>query len=288
MESVYRLRSFTAAANEHFVSQPSITIAIRKIEEELGCTLVNRDKKPVTFTNDGEFFMKHVYNILKVINDAELAMKSRLNSNYEYLSIAIASTAGDWLLPQIYSKFHKLYPNCELNITEGTNRDMMKHLLYEEIDLVYSAISSNINPSIFNVIPLSSCTICFLVNKNNPLAKATKLSINDIRNEKILTFPSGSLILSIIDEMARNNHIVLDYQHLSHVSVMETLVNQNYGIATIIRDQQSLPIQDENCICMELTPPVIMKKGFIIKKEHQITPAMEKMIDFVKTISGTI
>jgi DNA-binding transcriptional LysR family regulator len=70
LEAVYRLRNFTKAANEQFVSQSSLSEAILRLEEEMGAKLINRDVKPIEFTPSGEVFMKYVYPLLNIVRTA--------------------------------------------------------------------------------------------------------------------------------------------------------------------------------------------------------------------------
>ena len=65
LEAIYRLKSYTKAAEELFISQPSLSNAIHALEKELGVSLIDRSRQPLRFTFEGERFMWHVYKILE-------------------------------------------------------------------------------------------------------------------------------------------------------------------------------------------------------------------------------
>lgn len=63
LEAIYRLKSYTKAAEELFISQPSLSNAIHSLEKELGVSLIDRSRQPLRFTFEGERFMWHVYSV---------------------------------------------------------------------------------------------------------------------------------------------------------------------------------------------------------------------------------
>ena len=110
LETIYRLRSFSKAAEAHFISQPSISNAIQKLETELGVLLIDRNAKPLVFTPEGVRFMSHVYTILNAVEEAQKDMREISSLNRQQLKMAIHSILVDWIFTQIFSDFQERYP----------------------------------------------------------------------------------------------------------------------------------------------------------------------------------
>lgn len=284
LDSIYRLRSFTKAAEEHYISQPSISNAIQKLENELGVILIRRNEKPLAFTEDGERFMCHVSNILEAVDDAIQDMKSRSCLLEQTLHLAWASTLGDCLLPRIYTQFHESYPQCQVLLWEQTLHNILTLLTADQIDLAYALIPENYDPNTLEVIPLQFCEMRVLLSKDHPLASHKQLSLTMLRNEKILTFPSGSLIRTKLEEKFKELHIVPNLYPVNQVAVMENLVSENYGITLLAVDEINSITNNKNIVLLPLKEPITFLKGFILKRGCRRTVPMKQMISFVENV----
>lgn len=284
LESIYRLHSFTKAADEHFISQPSISNAIQKLEAELNVRLINRTEKPLTFTEDGERFMCHVYNILNALEDAVQDMKYRSDLKEQTLYLAWASTLGDCLLPMIFTEFHELYPQFQIMLCEQTIQRILDQLLDGRIDLAYALIPELYDAELLETIPLQVCEMYVLLSREHPLASCEQISLGMLKNEKILTFPPGSLIRTKLEEKFKELHIVPTLHTVNQVTVIETLVSQNYGVTLLAVDEMNSVMKNPNIVLRPLKEPVTFSKGFILKRGQHRTLSMNRLINFVQNV----
>lgn len=284
LESIYRLHSFTKAADEHYISQPSISNAIQKLESELNVRLINRNEKPLTFTEEGERFMCHVYNILDALKDAVQDMQSRSAAKEHTLRLAWASTMGDCLLPMLFTEFHDLYPQYQLMLCEQTMHDILANLLDGTLDLAYALIPEYYDSSQLETIPLSLREMSVLLSKDHPLASCSQISLQMLKNEKILTFPSGSLIRTKIEEKFRELHIVPNLYTVNQITVMETLVSQNYAVTMLVIDEMNSVTDNPNIVLRPLKDRVTFLKGFILKRGYHQTVSMKHLITYVRNV----
>ena len=136
LEAIYRLKSYTKAAEELFISQPSLSNAIHALEKELGVSLIDRSRQPLRFTFEGERFMWHVYKILECVREAEedIAEMSE-RKKHSLMLIWPSITANDYILPKIYTDFHRQYPIYNVVVQDATIQSTMTRLLSEEVDL---------------------------------------------------------------------------------------------------------------------------------------------------------
>lgn len=95
--AVARLKNYTRAADEMYVSQPTISVSIQKLEEELGTKLIIRDNKKVILTHEGEIFLAHTEKLLGDAKNLQELIKDMAMNKKRILKMAFPSTVGSWL-----------------------------------------------------------------------------------------------------------------------------------------------------------------------------------------------
>lgn len=95
--AVSKYKNYTKAANRLHVSQPTISLAIQKLEGELGLRLLERDNKSITLTEEGVIFLERSEKILREMEQLGKIMEDLKPPAKEHLKIAFPSTVGSWL-----------------------------------------------------------------------------------------------------------------------------------------------------------------------------------------------
>ena len=124
---VYKTRSFSKAAANLYISQPSLSATIKKIEARLGTPIFDRSTSPIMLTECGEKYIHYVEHLMDMENEFE----NYLN-DFEALSNLFAS----YVLPPLLSGFMGKYPSIEVKMTESTTGDLEKQLFSGSLDLV--------------------------------------------------------------------------------------------------------------------------------------------------------
>ncbi len=284
LEAIYRLRSFSKAAEEHFISQPSISNAIQKLELELGVVLINRNSKPLIFTPEGVRFMSHVYNILNAVDDAVRDMQELSSAQRQTLKIAIHSTLGDWVPTKILSDFRDRFPMYQVELYELPNQEMLEQLVSEEIDLAYTLIPDNCDLEQFTTIPVQTCELYVLLPKNHPLEHYERIPLNMLKSERLITFPPGSLIYSRLDRDFSQLHIVPHFQTLNQIRIIQGLVEQNHGVSFVTVDEMSSLSDTSTYSIRPLQEPIHFLKGFILKRGHRPSNAANSIMAYIQGV----
>ncbi|MBQ7319955.1 MAG: LysR family transcriptional regulator [Clostridia bacterium] len=134
--AVYKEKSFTAAAAKLYVSQPCLSAAIKKIEQQIGRPLFERRTGDLTPTRIGYEYLACAQKIMEI----EAAFSQKLDdiNNMKAGDIRIGGTnyVCSYVLPLIVSEFSKLYPNVEISIYEANSVELEKMLQGDKIDLI--------------------------------------------------------------------------------------------------------------------------------------------------------
>ncbi len=133
---VWREKSFSKAASRMYISQPSLSAKIKRIEEKLGAEIFDRSTSPLGLTEFGQVYI----DAIREVNGIERRVESRINDmnmlRSGELSIGASNVFAAYVLPPIIAKFKKKFPKVKINLTEGNTATLEKQLSSNEIDIV--------------------------------------------------------------------------------------------------------------------------------------------------------
>lgn len=133
---VYKERSFTKAAQNLFISQPSLSARIKKIENELGAPLFDRSTAPLKLTDVGETYISSIEQIMEI----EQRMTSYLNNIRSLktgsISIGTSTLFAAYVLPPLITEFKKKYPEIHIQVIEGNTISLEDMIEKNDLDFV--------------------------------------------------------------------------------------------------------------------------------------------------------
>ena len=181
--AVAKYGNFTTAAENCFVTQPTLSMQIQKLEEELGVTIFNRKKKPVMPTPIGE----QIITQAKLIVDESSRIMDIVEQQKGYIGgvfrLGIIPTIMPTLLPMFLKAFLKKYPNIQLTIMELTTNEIINKLIDGQLDAGIAATPLE-NPDIIEKVLYYEPFVGFISEDHRLFEKKTitedDLDINDI------------------------------------------------------------------------------------------------------------
>jgi len=182
-------RHFGKAAAKCFVSQPTLSAQLKKLEGCLGAPLIERQPKNVTLTEMGERVVERARRMLSD-SDAiiDLAKHSRdpLAGN---LRVALIPTIGPYLLPIVASQFRKQLPRLKLLLNEYQTEPLLEHLKSGTVDVGILALPIDVDGLVARVLYDEPFTVA--MPANHPLAARTSVKLQDLAHEKLLLLEDG-------------------------------------------------------------------------------------------------
>ena len=133
--AVAELKSFTGAAGALYLTQPAISWQIKALEEEMGLNLFSRRDKQLELTEAGERFYQSCQQILSLYKRTEEDMAKYRGLSCGSLHIGASTIPGEYILPQLITRFTDLYPGLDISISIGGTGNIIKQLLHGNIDL---------------------------------------------------------------------------------------------------------------------------------------------------------
>ncbi len=180
---------FGQAADRCHVSQPTLSIAVKKLEQELGVDLFERSKNKVSMTPTGELVIAQAQRVLEEasrIQDIAASGKDQLNSP---LRVGAIFTIGPYLFPQFIPRLRELTPNMPLVVEESYTATLRKRLRNGDLDVIIIALPFT-EPDVVTQ-PLYTEPFVVLMPDNHPLARRKAIRAGDLDNENVLMLGEG-------------------------------------------------------------------------------------------------
>ena len=133
-------RHFGRAADACFVSQPTLSTQLKKLEEELGVTLIERTNRQVMLTPVGEDVVARAQRVLRDVEDLVQAAAEHADPFGGSFRLGVIPTVAPYLLPKILTPMRKAFPNLEIQLTEGQTATISSMLSEGALEAVILAL----------------------------------------------------------------------------------------------------------------------------------------------------
>lgn len=279
--AVNRYKNYTKAAQELHVSQPTISVAIQKLEDELGIKLMERDNKGIRITGAGEIFLAKGEKVLDEIRDLEEIMEDLKPSGKKHLKAAFPSTVGSWLWKVLLRKFPKEYPDIELELSDLGTMDIVTLLKQEELEVGYGVIDL-IHDGEIESRAIRGGELKMIVSCSHPFASQPMISIDMLENEPIIMYRMGSTYTErlLLENMKRAGvHPSLRY--VREQSTVFDMVAQECGIAAVLDDQVSAIRDNPKITAKRFARPIEFETGLMWNRNKYLSGSARKFIDFI-------
>ncbi|MBQ7266532.1 MAG: LysR family transcriptional regulator [Firmicutes bacterium] len=188
-QTVVRLGSFTAAAEEHFISQSAISQQIKALETELGVTLLKRKKRSFTLTQAGEYFYKKSLVLVADYDNILRELQKVSGNSGEYLRVGLLKGYSGKEFNSAVSEFTVKFPDVTVKVIHG-NHDMLYALLRSgDIDIVLNDQRRAFSDEYINIL-LDIREYYVEISSNNPIAQLKEVEIGDLKNIPLILLSS--------------------------------------------------------------------------------------------------
>lgn len=156
--------SFTKAANHLHISQPALSIAIKKLEDKLNFVIFDRHTKPVTLTSAGQIIYSYIEEVMLLESNTRAALDDIDSLNHGHLRIGGTQYFTAFILPEIIVGFKKKYPGVKIDFVEASSAKLHELLMDNKVDLIFSV--KNLSPVKFSLFKSLSDYLFIAVPKN--------------------------------------------------------------------------------------------------------------------------
>jgi LysR family hydrogen peroxide-inducible transcriptional activator len=182
-------RHFGRAAEACFVSQPTLSTQLKKLEEHLNVTLIERSNRQVILTPVGAAVVAQAQRVLRDVDDLQRIAEEHRDPLGGDLRVGIIPTVAPYLLPRILPIIRREFPKVSIKLNEGQTRVIMKMLGDGELDAAILALPV-VEEHVVQT-KLYSEPFYFAVSKQHPKAGKKSVSLDDLADEQVLLLEDG-------------------------------------------------------------------------------------------------
>jgi len=227
-------RSFVTAADKCFVTQPTLSMQVQKLEELLSVKIFDRSKQPVSPTEIGTQIIAQARIILQESGKIKELISSQQQDVLGELRIGVIPTVAPYLLPEVISSMLEKYPELKLLIWEYTTEDIIHHLKTGVLDC--GILATPLSDPNITEIPLYYENFVSYISKNSKLYKKKAVDAEDLNDENIWLLNEGhcmrNQVLNICRSTKNNRLQGLEY-NTGSVETLVRMVDLNGG-ATLL------------------------------------------------------
>jgi len=201
--AVAEYKNFTLAAEKCFVTQPTLSMQIQKIEEELSIIIFDRSKKPIQLTDIGQKIVNQAKNIVNEadrIKDIVEQQKGFIGGEFR---LGIIPTIMPTLLPMFLSNFIKKYPKVKLIIEELNTDEIILRLKNGHLDAAIAA--TPLEEEKLKEVVLYFEPFVAYIPENHAIASKTEIEVSDLNVDEILLLQDGHCFRDGILNLCKNN-----------------------------------------------------------------------------------
>ncbi|MFB1049806.1 LysR family transcriptional regulator [Paraliobacillus sp. JSM ZJ581] len=182
--------NFTKTAEKLLISQPSVSLHIKNLENTFDTQLLDRSRKGFRLTPTGQILYHRSKQLLSIYNNAKQEIVSHHHTVSGSLTIGASFTIGEYILPSLLIELQEAYPNLTLEAIIGNTEEIVRSVKLFQVDI--GLIEGQTNEKDIEVYPFMEDQLYFVASADHALAKKEKLSIRALDNQFWITREKGS------------------------------------------------------------------------------------------------
>ena len=274
--SVSRHLNFTRAGEELHVSQPSISVRIATLQDELGSKLFDRIGKRVVLTEAGKVLVPYATKVIAALDDARHAITDLQGLQRGSLSIGASTTPGMYIVPMIIAEFKQLYPKIEVQLRIRDTRGIAGAIAANEFD--FGFVGGHLVGDELEVVTWRTDKIVLIVAPNHEFARRQRLKVTDLTREHFVLREAGSATGATIAGKLEEKGIQLNpIGEMENPESIKRAVQSGLGIAFISSFAVETELKNRTLMAVRVHGLEIERELKIVyrKDKHLSKAAME-------------
>ncbi|MBI4662497.1 MAG: LysR family transcriptional regulator [Verrucomicrobia bacterium] len=224
--------SFTQTAKKLFLSQSAISHAMKALEENVGCRLLDRVGKKVALTQAGEQLVHHAEKILQEMGAARDSLQHLSKWGKGRIRLGASSTACQYILPGVLREFKQSFPECHVTIEPGDTEECVDLVQDNRVDL---AVTMQPRHAVsLEFLPLFTDELSFLMAPLHPWATTGHVVREEIPRQNYVLYNKNSYTFRLIEEYFRDEEMVLNTViELGSMEAIKELVKLGVGLSIL-------------------------------------------------------
>lgn len=284
-----RRGSFTLAAKDLFLTQSAVSHAIKSLEDDVGCRLLDRVGRRVLLTQAGEQFLRHTEKILREMEAARIGLETLSKWGHGRLRVGASTTACQHILPTVLREFRQSYPKCVIRIEPGDHGHQLDLLRGGQIDLAI-VLEPPSGFAEFTFLPLFQDELKFIVAPMHPWAKQGRAPRESIESETLVLYNKTSQTFRLVSEYFREEKVTLsNYIELGSMEAIKELVKIGIGAGVLAPWIARAELENGSLVMLPLGTRRLRRRwGVIHLKGRRLALAEETFVGLCVSVTEVL
>ncbi len=231
--SVAKHKNITSAVNEVYLSQPTISRSIQKLEESLGCILFIRTKQGVELTSEGELLYRHLTEVFRHLEAAEERLMQFKNFEDGVIHISATDMTMQYFLLPYLEKFKSDYPSIRIKLSLGLPETLLPQLEAGIIDFAVFTTPLEVDKTA-TLTPLAEFEDILIAGNKFQHLISGQHHLSDLVREPFILMQAGTTARNYIEQYFQDNHVVIRPEYdVSTMPVITPMVQANMGLSIV-------------------------------------------------------
>lgn len=279
---VAELKSFTKASEELNYVQSTVTMQIQQLEKELGYPLFDRIGKKVSLTSLGMEFLTHAYEILHVVEKAEMLGKDS-NDIHGVLRLGVSESILVGAMMDLLPAYKAKYKNLDLRIKTGHTTELLEQLKHNQLDMLYLSANLNTEPDLCRYYVHREYMV-FLGGATHSLARRKKIPLKELMTHDFLVTEREGICYGRLRELTGQYNVAFsDSVEIDNIFVIAELVEKGMGLAFLPEYAVQKRLEEGTLVKLDVdVPPQIYYSQVLCHKSRWMSPFMAELIEMIK------
>lgn len=266
------------AASLH-ISQPSLSLTIKKLESELGVPLFEREGRNIRLSEYGHIYREYVEEVFAALENGQRALQTKKGINDRYLPLGILSP---YIWKDLLHQFHQAYPDIIVNRYSMESDNYIEALSDGKIDMYLGGLNYLPADHDLACITLYEDDMVLLVNKKHPLADQTEVDLRYCAGEQFINLGQHTNLQQFINTFYQvagfSPKVVMECDY----TLRDQMVIENYGVSITTRTSCANLDSDQVSVLSITYPEKKRLLGLVYRKNIFFTPPMRAFLAFAK------
>ncbi|MGE7607048.1 LysR family transcriptional regulator [Peribacillus frigoritolerans] len=243
--TLVEVKNFTKTAETLLMSQPSVSLHIKKLEEEFQTKLFLRSPKFLKVTLTGEILYDRAKQMITIYEQTRQDIQEHDRSIKGELKIGASFTIGEYILPSLLIDLQEEYPELELQVIIGNTEEIVQAVRLYKVDI--GLIEGQTNEKELSVHPFMQDELFIVSSNNHELANKDDVEITDLHDQAWVTREVGSGTREYLNHVIRSNGLKIKsiLTISSNQGIKETLIKNGSGLALLSRSVIERDVQNK-------------------------------------------
>lgn len=262
------LNSFSKAAETMYISQSAVSQSVKKLEDELGCKLFNRNRQQIQLTDEGMVLFESVKRAFIELQDGEQQVKKSSEYKSNKLFIGVTETAFYYGFSDFIKEYSWGHPEVQINTTGSNSAELLELLLKGEIDYAFVIAGAGIDKDVkyekLHFQELGGIQDIVVAPASFGIKKRHKYSLEELMSFPLISVDASKNVRSIIDEHFASEGLIFNPQFVvNSMSQVLQYIKESYGIG-IVPEEFFNQNQADNLVKVNLSHPLPERRIYFV------------------------